>query len=252
MGTNGSKILKFIQQLCCITGLFILSSCHTQRLFTGDAQNNASVSEVFAKQAQLIQPDDKITLSIWDHEELSIGSLFGVYNSNEVYGKWVLVNSEGKVMLPKIGAVTLGGLTIQQATDTLTTLYSRLIVNPVIVLKVLNREVTVLGEVKSPGTLQLEKEYTSLVEVLGKVGGPEYYADARILKIIRGRDEQKKEYTLDLTRLSTIERENIWLQSGDIVYLPPFKRKSLQKEAGTLLPVAAILSSLAVFLTLVK
>lgn len=252
MGTNGSKIGKKIQQVCLLTVLIILSGCHTQRLFVGDAGSNAALSDVFSKQAQLIQPDDKITLSIWDHEELSIGSVFGIYNSNEVYGKWVMVNSAGQVMLPKIGAVKLGGLTISEATDTLTTIYSRLIVNPVIVLKVLNREVTVLGEVKSPGTLQLEKEYTNLVEILGRAGGPEYYADARILKIIRGKDETKKEYSLDLTRLSTIEKENIWLQSGDIVYLPPFKRKSLQRESGTLVPLAAILSSVAIFLTLVK
>lgn len=252
MGTIGCTKIKRIKQLCALAALFIMSSCHTQRLFVGDAMSNASAQEVFAKQAQIIQPDDKITLSIWDHEELSIGSLFGIYNSNEVYGKWVLVNDEGEVMLPKIGAVKLGGLTISQATDTLTTIYSRLIVNPVIVLKVLNREVTVLGEVKSPGTLQLEKEYTNLVEVLGRVGGTEYYADARIVKVIRGKDETKKEYSLDLTKLSTIEKENIWLQGGDVVYFPPFKRKTLQKESGTLVPLAAILSSIAIFLTLVK
>jgi len=252
VGTIGCNKIKKIKQLCALAALFIMSSCHTQRLFVGDAMSNASAQEVFAKQAQIIQPDDKITLSIWDHEELSIGSLFGIYNSNEVYGKWVLVNDAGKVMLPKIGAVKLGGLTISQATDTLTIIYSRLIVNPVIVLKVLNREVTVLGEVKSPGTLQLEKEYTNLVEVLGRVGGTEYYADARIVKVIRGKDETKKEYSLDLTKLSTIEKENIWLQGGDVVYFPPFKRKTLQKESGTLVPLAAILSSIAIFLTLVK
>lgn len=235
-----------------VIAFLLFSSCKTQRLFEGDAQEKNSSSEIFKKQEHVLRPDDKLTMSIWDHEELSVGSIFGVYNSNETYGKWVMLDAGGYVMLPKIGRLHLGGMTLTQATDTLTKVYATLVVNPVVVLKVLNREVTMLGEVKTPGALSLDKEYNNLVELLGRAGGPDYYADARIIKVIRGKDESKKEYSLDLTKLSTIEQQNIWLQSGDVVYVPPFRRKSLQKEAGILAPLAAILSSVAIFITLVK
>ena len=97
-----------------------------------------------------LRPDDKVSVSVWDHEELSVGSIYGIYNSNEVYGKWLLVDAEGSLLLPKTGKLKVGGMTIAAATDAVVREYSRLIPQPLVTLKVLNREVTVLGEVKSP------------------------------------------------------------------------------------------------------
>ena len=135
--------------------------------------------------------------------------------------------------------------------QTLTTLYSRLIVNPVIVLKVPNREVTVLGEVKSPGTLQLEKEYTSLVEVLWeKWAGPNTTRDARILNPLFAEEtNRKKEYTL-WSDQALYHRERKYLATTEISFISsPSNVNHCKGKPVPSLPVAAILSSLAVFLT---
>ena len=199
-----------------------------------------------------LRPDDKVSVSVWDHEELSVGSIYGIYNSNEVYGKWLLVDAEGNLLLPKTGKLKVGGMTIAAATDAVVREYSRLIPQPVVTLKVLNREVTVLGEVKSPGPITLEKERNSLIEILGRAGGPDYYANAGQVQLLRMKGQQRIEYVVDLTKLSTVEQESLWVQAGDILYLPPQKRKSLRKESASLVPFAAILSSLAVVLTVIS
>ena len=85
---------------------------------------------------QTIKTDDKISLSIWNHDDMSIGSVFSIYNSNEAYGKWVLVDKAGFVSFPKIGKVKVSGLNCPQAADTLQALFAKYLVDPIIVVKV--------------------------------------------------------------------------------------------------------------------
>jgi polysaccharide export outer membrane protein len=202
------------------------------------------------KQEHIIAADDKISLSIWNHDDLSIGSVYGIYNSNEVYGKWVLVDKDGYAALPKIGRVRMAGLTIQQATDNVRDLYKTTIVDPIITLRVLNKDVTVLGEVRSPGIYSLEKEHTTLTYILGKAGGLDYFGDARRVTVIRGNDQNKKEFIVDFTKLSTIEKDNLYVRSGDIVYIPAYKRKNFEKETPAIVPIASLLSSMAIVASL--
>ena len=63
--------------------------------------------------------DGKLSGSVWNHENMSIGSLFGISNSNEVYGRRILVDINGDAMLPKLVKVTLAGLTILEVNDIL-------------------------------------------------------------------------------------------------------------------------------------
>ena len=168
------KTLKRLVQLTSfLTTLLFLQSCGNHNLFTskGEKKTVAALAELQTDSIHLIKTDDKVSVSIWNHDDLSIGSLFGIYNSNEVYGKWVLVNESGVASLPKIGAVKLGGLTTTEAADHLKGPYSKFIKDPIIVVKVLNREVTILGEVATPGNYLLEKESNTLFELLGKAGG---------------------------------------------------------------------------------
>ena len=163
----------------------------------------------------------------------------------------VLVNSEAKWCFPKseLSFLPSAASPPQQATNTLT-------------LFQVDREpgdlfskyrivrVTVAGEVKSPvHCYNWKKNIPALAEVLGKVGGPNTTRMHASWKLFAKTTE--KEYTLDLTRLSTIQRENIWLQSGRYHLSPPSNVNHCKRKPVPLLS-RLILSSLAVFLTLVK
>ena len=134
-----------------------------------------------SEQTYILKTGDKLSISVWNHDDLSVGSIFSNYNSNEVYGKWLLVNSDGDVTLPQIGKVHLLDLTIEEAEKKLANIYVKLIVEPLVVVKVLNKEITILGEVNRPGKVLLEKDIMSLHEVLGHVGGLGDFADSKTL-----------------------------------------------------------------------
>ena len=145
--------MKAIRSLIilCITAMFF-SSCITQNLVSRSKKDETNVkaeTQVFAYDPNYVytlKKDDKINISIWDHDDMSVGSIYGIYNSNEVYGKWLMLDADGNVEVPKLGTVNLMGLTVAQAKQKLSTELKKWIVNPIVEVKVLNKEVTILGE----------------------------------------------------------------------------------------------------------
>jgi polysaccharide export outer membrane protein len=228
-----------------ILGIFIVSAT---MLFSCKASRSAAASRIYYdsisyKESYRIQSDDKISVSIWNHDDLSIGSVYGIYNSNEVYGKWVMVNEKGTAPLPGLGNVKLVNLTIREATDTLSYLYGLQIKEPVITVRILNKEVSVLGEVKTPGNYILEKEHTSIVEIISRAEGFDYYAEKRKVKLIRKSETETHEYIVDFSPENIAYLNTLFLKSGDVIYIPTKKGKSLDKKAPTILPVASLITA---------
>jgi len=193
-----------------------------------------------------IRPDDKLSLSIWNHDDMSLGSAFNIYNTNEAFGKWLLVDEEGNIPLPKLGRVNLAGLSCREASDTLEILYTEYIVDPIIGVKVLNKEVTILGEVRNPGVYVMDKEVYNVADVIALAEGLEFYADVNHIHLIR----DGVGYLVDFETLEQDMLERLIVESGDIINVPSRSGKGMDMKAPTLIPFASILTAAAIFLTL--
>ncbi len=238
--------LPFVLFGLCV--ILLTSSCRTQNMFESNLDAKDTLHTVFQADdyRPLISPDDKLSLSIWNHDNLSVGSVFGIYNSNEVYGKWIMVNPEGFVSLPKIGPVKLGGLTTDEAAELLKEQYAKYILNPIIVVKVLNREISVLGEVLNPGSYPMDKEKNYVVEYLAKAGGLNFYAAKSKVILIR----EGQHCVLDFTDMEAYNRSNMLLKNGDVIYVPTKKGKSLDKKAPTLIPFTSLATTIALLISI--
>ncbi len=245
------KIVTPFLFVLLFTGLF---SCKSNRLFRNTLAVKDSINYALDSTFEhLIKPDDKLGISIWNHDDLSVGSIFGIYNSNEVYGKWLLVDKKGEVAIPAVGKIKLAGLSARQAADTLKVLLANNIVSPVIVVRVLNLQATVLGEVKNPGVFVLEKEHNKLTELIGRSGGINYYADVKHVKIIRmGIMGMKSEINVDLSKVETPLNPYPMIQPDDVIYIPPRGTQVFDKQLGSIIPIASLLSSLALVLTVLS
>jgi len=248
--------LKNITLLLLIIAL--LSSCTTQKMF--ESANN---SLAYQKDSQFFKPDpayqytirkdDKLNLSIWDNDDLSVGSIFGIYNSDQGYGKWVMVDAKGVIAVPKIGEIKVEGLTVSAAKDSLVKAYSKWIVKPIIDIKVLNKEVTVIGDLRAPGKIALEKDNNTLIELIGKAGDMDFYADKSKVKVIRMVDNDPKYITVDLTKMDNYYEKNIQIHPGDVIYVPSKKGKEWDKRAGaSIIPATAVITSIILIASLFK
>lgn len=226
--------------------LSLLSSC-TQNLFmTKSALPPPRTLDVGRDYQYRLRKDDKVSVSVWDHEELSIGSIYSRYSVNEVEGKWTLVDASGSLSIPKAGNFHVEGLTVPEAEQQIEKSLSKWIVNPQLTLKVLNMETTVLGEVGLPGRQRLEKERNTLVEVLGKAGDFGAYADKRRVKVLRQDSAGTHATEIDLTQLSSFERNNLVIVPGDVVFVPARNGKQFDRKAPSVLGIASIVSTLLI------
>jgi polysaccharide biosynthesis/export protein len=235
--------------------LFLLPSCKTQNLME-QSKKDTRFQHIVMDSVFLYNPnyeyriakDDKISMSIWNHEDLSVGSVYGIYNSNEVYGKWLLVDNKGCVSLPKIGKFNIRGLSVAEAEDSLKRIYARWVIDPVVAVKVLNKEITILGELRNPGKYLVEKDMNSLFDIVSRAGGFEMYANKKVIKIIRQKGSEVKMMNVDLTRADNYFNRNIQLLPGDVVVVPSKKAKDFEKRISTIIPLASSATAAAILI----
>lgn len=230
--------------------LLTLASCSApQQLFqspNNGADNRNVLRQYFQQKEPVIQPGDKFTLSIWGHEELSIGSVNSAFSSNEATGKWLVVDNDGEVNLPQIGRVKVAGYDLKEINYLLGEKYSKLLKDPIINVRVLSHYVTVLGEVNKPGRYQLDNEQVSLVEIIGTAAGLSPYAKGEQVKIIRTVNRRPVELVVDLTDLMAFSEYNVTLQPEDVVYIGANEKKGADEKLRRATTVTSILTGIAV------
>jgi len=196
----------------------------------------------------VIRNDDKISLSVWGQDELSVGSTYGIYNSNEVYGKWLMVDALGNIEIPKLGTFLAVDLTIIELKDSLKVRFGEWVVNPIVDVKVLNRSLTLLGEIRNPGIYPIDKEYNNLFELFALGGGFLHYANLKYIKIFRQEGVDVRIITLNLRDYGYYLAQNIQLYPSDIVVVPSRKYKEFDSRISTIIPFASAVTSAAIFM----
>ncbi|MFT5056289.1 MAG: polysaccharide export outer membrane protein [Pseudoalteromonas distincta] len=194
-----------------------------------------------------IKTDDKITISVWGQDELSVGSTYGMYNSNEVYGKYLLVDALGNIEVPKVGTLQVNDLTLIELKDSLKTLFGEWIVTPVVDVKILNKDITVMGEVRTPGVYDIDKNHNSLFEMIARSGGIEDYANLKYVKVFRQEGPHVRVATINLKQYGNYLSQNIQLLPSDVVVIPSKKYKEFDKRISVIIPFTSALTSAAIF-----
>lgn len=130
-------------------------------------------------------------------------------------GKAYPVRPDGRISLPMIGEVEVGGLTIEEAGVLLTERYkpffgdARFVVN---VVKFRPRVVSVLGEVNRAGSFEFSHAPT-LLEALSLAGGASDWSAGQV-QVLRG---GKVLYDLELEGVALGRTPNVELMDSDVV-----------------------------------
>lgn len=238
--------IKLIFKTAIILSIFC--SCKTQNILESKTQNhNKEAFQYNSNYQYTIRKDDKISISVSGEEDMSVGSVYGIYNSNEVYGKWLLVDADGNIEIPKIGSTNVLGKTIPELKNHLKEKLKKWIIEPVVDVKVLNKEITVLGEVRNPNNFTVDKDQNSLLELISKAGGFDFYANLKAVKILRQQGNDVLVTNIDLTMENDILNQNIQLHPGDIIVVPSKKYKEFDKRVSTIIPFTTTITAAAIF-----
>jgi polysaccharide export outer membrane protein len=242
--------------LCCLSTM-LLWGCNTKKeivYFQGQPTEYASSSSY----NPTIKPDDLLSILVMANDEKSTllfnlpqgvgNNLYGGYAQGSPTPPGYLVNSAGDIQFPVIGNIHLAGLTRSAAIEVMKEKLSSYIVHPTISIRILNFRVTVLGEVRNPGTFTIPNERITVLEALGIAGDLLITGERENILVIRDEDGKKREYRLDLTSESLFSSPVYYLQQNDVIYVEPNRAKrnaSVVNASNT----GIVISSLSLLLT---
>ena len=249
-----SRIVAFIS----VVALFFCGSCNSSKkiAYFENVKDDSYKSTLGIIEAP-IQKNDilSITISSLNAEASAIfnpGTAAGNKNSTTSTGGNIesggyLVNSDGNIQLPILGNVHAAGLTKKQLRENITNtiLAKKLLIDPIVDIRHLNFEVTVIGEVAHPTVITVPSERISLVKALGLAGDLTIYGKRDNVLIIREEDGVKITKHIDLNSQDFLNSPYYYLQPNDVVYVEPNKTKvASASRSQQIVPI--ILSSLSI------
>jgi len=174
------------------------------------------------------------------------GSIAESLNNNGI-----LVDTAGNVALPLIGKVRVANLTQTQAADRIIARYKRYLNDPSVYVEVLNKRLFVMGEVKNPGVIKIDKEKMTLFEALATAGDLTDAAVRNEVMILSNSAKGMQIRTVDLTNFDTMRYSDLMLRPNDIVYVKPNKWKRFRVASDDYTaPLVTLTKILAPFVTL--
>ncbi|MDB3991518.1 polysaccharide biosynthesis/export family protein [Schleiferiaceae bacterium] len=134
-----------------------------------------------------------------------------------------LVDRLGYIDIPIIGKIKATTLTCSSLRDSIKSKSKEYVLNPNVRVMILNFRVSVMGEVKSPGTFDVVNQKMSLLELISNAGGLTNSANPSRVMIIRDFNNSVETQYIDLTSLEFINSEYYYLKQNDEIYILPDK-----------------------------
>ena len=139
------------------------------------------------------------------------------------------VTSDGYIPFPVLGNIYCKGMTKQQLKTELDSRLKQYLTDPVVTVRHLNFNISILGDVGSPGQKTSSTERLNIFQALALAGDMRDSANRTNVKLIRYSEESGKDitYNLDLSETSIVNSPYYYLQQNDILYVEPDKNKQI-------------------------
>ncbi|UZH54639.1 polysaccharide biosynthesis/export family protein [Salinimicrobium tongyeongense] len=257
--------MKLRLPLLGLLALLLASSCVSGKRITYYQNMEAVEKEAAAaKKGLQIKPNDLLTISVAAESleavqpfNLPVVGMPSTGDATRVSGQpqlqTYLVDSDGNIEFPVLGTVQVAGLNRQQVSELIEERVAEYVQNPIVNVRIVNFQVTVLGEVNKPGTFSVPDEYLSLNKALGFAGDLSIYGKRENVLIIRETLEGKTYNYVDLTDAGLLNSPFYYLQQNDVVYVEPNNAQkqsaAYNRNASVYISIASVLISLAILLT---
>lgn len=179
----------------------------------------------------------------------SIGSSYITQGESGGYIYGFDVNSDGTIVLPAVGSIKVGGLTLEETRILLQTSADKVFKNSTVECKLLSFKFTVIGEVRAPGTYINYNNYLTVLEAIGRAGGLADYGKRNRVLVVRPIDRGTRTYRLDLQDKNLLSSEAYFLLPNDVVIVEPMNQKIFNMNLPTF---SFVLSSISTSLLLIN
>ncbi|MGB5819508.1 MAG: polysaccharide biosynthesis/export family protein [Saonia sp.] len=244
-------------QVVSIIVILFLASCATKKEVV--YFQNASEFETLVNKNTFtpkFKVDDLVSIyvSTLDNEASVPFNLFRGASEGGIRPEQVdyLIDNAGEIDFPVIGKVKIAGLSPEESRVLLREKLSDYLKDPIINIRLRNFTVTVLGEVRRPGTFPVNSERITILEALGLAGDLTIKGQRQNVMVIRDFDGTKVYTRIDLRKKEALTSPVYYLTQNDVVYVEPNQSavtsSSLDNRATIAISIASILITSTVIL----
>jgi polysaccharide export outer membrane protein len=248
----------------------IVNACTSKKniiYFQGVSESGSEVNKNFIP---VLKTDDLLSITVMGIDADAVkpfnlpvsllnNNIVGSYTQGNPTPPGYLIDVLGNIDFPVIGKIKVGGLTRDAAVELIKQKLdnnkdSIYVKNPNVNIRILNYKVTVLGEVRNPGTFTIPNERITLPEALGIAGDLLITGVRKNVLVVRDIDGKKTETRVDLTSKKLFSSPVYYLTQNDIVYVEPNRARINSSVVNTsnislVVSVISLLVTMAVLFT---
>lgn len=233
------KYMNKLMKIGLVAAFFAVAfaSCIPQKkmLYLKEAQMAAeNISKEYVNERSIdykLQPGDNLYIHVVNTiDERSASSINGdirgyLSSDANIYLQTTTIDEEGCVEMPLVGKILVKNLTVDEAKDKLQKAVNTYINGSMLVVKLANFNLTLLGEVSRPGMYKIYQSQINLFEAVAMAGNMTNFAKRNEVRIIRQTDNGSEIVTVDMGQADILSSPYYYLKPNDIVYVEPLKLK---------------------------
>jgi len=228
---TGLKIAVFLIALSLFTSCVskkdvILLQDKSKKDIKGEFKNDK-------KAPYKIQAGDQLYIRIYSVDKQTSAffqtNMPTVFNPTYMNLNSYTVDEGGFLDFSFVDKVQVKGLTTEEAKKLIQEKLNEFFKESTVVVKLVNYTITVLGEVKTPGEYQANREQINVFQALGLAGGMTETGNYRKVVLVRKTEDGSSITYLDLTRKTILESEFYYLMPNDIIYVEPLGNSKTTK-----------------------
>lgn len=255
--------------LIIVAALLTLSSCRTTKkvLYFQDMTQNEEIATQAVEPLKFV-PGDRLTVVVSSGKtpDLAVSYNLPVMTiqagtTTQSYSNQIspyTVDENGCIDVPSLGTVKVASLTRAQVSATIQEKLrnSNLLKDAVVTVNAYDQYITIMGEVKNPGKINIRRDNITLLQALGEAGDLTIQARRDSILVIRQEGNISKSYFVDLRSKDLLNSPVYNLKQNDIVYVKPNKVRAGQstvndnsaRSISTWLSISSFLLSLAILI----
>lgn len=239
--------------LWAVVGAVLLAACSTPKNieYFQDAKRLQGFQEQ-EKQFLRLKPEDKINIIVHSADPM-LASQFSMKGggSSNTLGASVTpqttagggeggsqqiaytVDDQGDIQFPVLGNISVLGKTRSEVAEYISDrLHDRgLVTDAIVTVEYVNMGINILGEVKSPGHIDIKKDRFTLLDAIAAAGDLTIDGDREKVMVMRNVDGEEFSYEVNLcSKADLYYSPAYYLQQNDIVYVAPSSKK--KREAN--------------------
>jgi polysaccharide export outer membrane protein len=210
----------------------LFNSCVTQRNLEYMRSNkNKQVEYKEAEYSEYrLKPNDALFINInsLDDAASNVFAQSGVQPTLEPYGAYMnsyTVDKEGFVQLPVIGKINVSGKTTSEVSDLIKDSVINILSLPTVTVRLVNRYVSVLGYVGSPGHYVYSQDKFTIFNAIGLAGDINEYGNRSEVILTRNENGKNSRIIIDLTRADILSSPYYFVQPNDLIYVSPLRKR---------------------------